>query len=111
MFSPLKYRARHLHRDERRRSAILSENARVIQQVAERQHHCEWPEEAALRGHDRLVVREFLDGLDELESRVFLLIADGKRYRSIALALGIPENVARKACNPVSATTARVARV
>jgi DNA-binding CsgD family transcriptional regulator len=94
----IKYRARHLHRDERRRSEILSENARSINQIAERHSGRDWPEEATLRGYDRAVAREFLDGLDDLESRVFWLIAEGKRYRSIAQALGIPTNVARKAC-------------
>jgi RNA polymerase sigma factor (sigma-70 family) len=94
----IKWRARHLHRDERRRSEILSENARSINQVAEDQHRLDWPEEATIRGHDQAVAAEFLDELDDPESRVFWLVADGKRYRAIAQALGIPANVARKTC-------------
>jgi RNA polymerase sigma factor (sigma-70 family) len=94
----LKFGAQHLHRDERRRSEILNQNAAGMQLVAERQHSRYWPEEAALRGHDRLVARKFLDGLDDLERRVFWLESDGKRYRAIAASLGIPPNVARKAC-------------
>jgi hypothetical protein len=46
---------------------------------------------------DRLIVREFLTELDDLEQQVFWLIAEGMRYRAIAPILGIPVNEARKA--------------
>src|SRR5207302_6981254 len=93
----IKHRALNMHRDTRRRSQILAQSAPSIQRVAESRASHAGPEEAALAEHDRLIVREFLTELDELEQRVFWLIADGMRYRAIASALQIPVNEARNA--------------
>jgi RNA polymerase sigma factor (sigma-70 family) len=93
----IKHRALNMHRDTRRRSQILAEHAPSIQRVAESRESQSGPEDAALADQDRLIVREFLTELDELEQRVFWLIADGMRYRAIASALEIPVNEARNA--------------
>jgi RNA polymerase sigma factor (sigma-70 family) len=93
----IKHRALNMHRDTRRRSQILNEHAPSIQRVAESRESQAGPEEAALADQDRLIVREFLTELDELEQRVFWLIADGMRYRAIASTLQIPVNEARNA--------------
>jgi RNA polymerase sigma factor (sigma-70 family) len=93
----IKHRALNVHRDTRRRSQILAEHAPSIQRVAESRESQAGPEEAALADQDRLIVKEFLAELDEVEQRVFWLIADGMRYRAISSALGIPVNEARNA--------------
>jgi RNA polymerase sigma factor (sigma-70 family) len=91
----IKHRALNMHRDTRRRSQILAQSAPSMQRVAEARDSKAGPEDAALSQQDRLIVREFLTELDELEQRVFWLIADGMRYRAIASALDIPVNQAR----------------
>jgi len=93
----IKHRALNMHRDHRRRSQILRASAPSMQRVAESRASVAGPEEAALAEQDRLIVREFLTELDELEQRVFWLIADGMRYRAIASAVQIPVNEARNA--------------
>jgi RNA polymerase sigma factor (sigma-70 family) len=93
----IKHRALNLHRDTRRRAQILAHSAPSMQRAAESRESHAGPEEAALAEQDRLIVREFLTELDELEQRVFWLIADGMRYRAIASALEIPVNEARNA--------------
>jgi RNA polymerase sigma factor (sigma-70 family) len=93
----IKHRALNMHRDTRRRTQILAEHAPNIQRVAEGRASQAGPEQAALADQDRYIVREFLTELDELEQRVFWLIADGMRYRAIASALEIPVNEARNA--------------
>jgi RNA polymerase sigma factor (sigma-70 family) len=93
----IKHRALNMHRDTRRRTQILAEHAPSMQRIAEGQESQAGPEEAALLDQDRLIVNEFLAELDELEQRVFRLIADGMRYRAIATALEIPVNEARNA--------------
>jgi RNA polymerase sigma factor (sigma-70 family) len=93
----IKHRALNLHRDERRRAQILAQSAPSLERVAESRASQAGPEQAALLDEDRLIVREFLTELDELEQRVFWLIAEGMRYRAIAPALGIPVNEARNA--------------
>jgi RNA polymerase sigma factor (sigma-70 family) len=91
----IKHRALNMHRDRRRRSQILAQSAPSMQRVAESRASQAGPEEAALAEQDRLIVREFLAELDELEQRIFWLQADGMRYRAIASALEIPVNEAR----------------
>jgi RNA polymerase sigma factor (sigma-70 family) len=93
----IKHRALNMHRDTRRRAQILAQSAPTMQRIAESRESQAGPEEAALAEQDRLIVREFLTELDELEQRVFWLIADGMRYRAIASALQIPVNEARNA--------------
>jgi RNA polymerase sigma factor (sigma-70 family) len=92
----IKHRALNVHRDTRRRAQILQQSAPSMQRIAE-SHESAGPEEAALADHDRLIVREFLAELDELEQRVFWLIAEGMRYRAIAPILGLSVNEARNA--------------
>jgi DNA-directed RNA polymerase specialized sigma24 family protein len=91
--SGLKHRALRFHRDERRRGEILTENAPlfdVLEQAAE-----ENPERAALAHMDRLIVREFLAELTDLEKRVFRRVVEGSGYRAIASAENIEANEAR----------------
>jgi RNA polymerase sigma factor (sigma-70 family) len=73
----IKHRALNLHRDTRRRSQILAEHAPSMQRIAESRESHTGPDEAALSEQDRLIVKEFLTELDELEQRVFWLIAEG----------------------------------
>ena len=93
----IKHRALHHHRDERRRSEILTQRASEIQLAAQQRQHVLSPEDAAVIDGDRIIVSEFLAELDELERRIFWLTAEGLRYRSIAPILGVPVNDARKA--------------
>jgi RNA polymerase sigma factor (sigma-70 family) len=93
----IKHRALNMHRDTRRRAQILQQSAPSMQRIAEARENQAGPEEAALQDQDRLIVREFLTELDELEQQVFWLIAEGRRYRAIAPILGIAVNEARNA--------------
>jgi hypothetical protein len=68
-----------------------------MQRIAEAGQSETGPMQAALSEQDRLIVKEFLTELDELEQQVFWLTAEGMRYRAIAPILGIPVNEARKA--------------
>ena len=93
----IRRRALHLHRDQRRRGEILSENARAILRAAEGTQRLAWPEEAALRAADGSIISDFASELNDLERRVFALMGDGMRYGAIAARLGIPVNDARQA--------------
>jgi RNA polymerase sigma factor (sigma-70 family) len=93
----LKYRALNLHRDERRRGEILTQNAPGLHRSAEAREEQNTPELAAVAAQDRLIIQEFLTELTPLEQRVFWLIAEGMRYRAIAPLLGIPTPEAQKA--------------
>ena len=93
----IKHRALNLHRNQRRRTQILTHNAPSMQRIEEGRHSHTGPEETALSEQDRLIAAEFLSELDELEQRVFRLTAEGMRYRAIASALQIPVNQARHA--------------
>jgi RNA polymerase sigma factor (sigma-70 family) len=93
----IKNRALNMHRDTRRRTQILSQSAPSMQRVEEGRASQAGPEESTLIAQDRMIVREFLTELDELEQRVFWLTAEGMRYRAIASALQIPVNQARNA--------------
>jgi|SRR5271165_601852 len=93
----IKHRALNVHRDERRHAQILAHRAPDLQRAAESRRGQAEPEQASLKNEDRLIVREFLTELDDLEQRVFWLTAEGMRYRAIAPALGVPVNAARKA--------------
>lgn len=93
----IKHRALHLHRDERRRGEILAHRAPELQLAAEGRADEHAPEHAAVHEQDRLIAKDFLTELTDLERRVFWLIAEGMRYRAIAPVLQIPVNEARKA--------------
>jgi RNA polymerase sigma factor (sigma-70 family) len=93
----LKHRALKLHRDERRRGAILASSAPSLHRIAQAREARDGPEGATLAREDRLIVSEFLTELSELELRVFWLMAEGMRYRAIAPVLGIQTNEARNA--------------
>jgi RNA polymerase sigma factor (sigma-70 family) len=91
----IKHRALNVHRDSRRRGEILVQNAPSMQRLAEGRASQAAPENAVLVEQDRLIVKEFLTELEPLEREVFSLMADGTRYRAIAVALQIPSNEAR----------------
>jgi RNA polymerase sigma factor (sigma-70 family) len=93
----VKHRALNLHRDERRRSEILSQSAGDIRVLAHGHNDADGPERAALSHQDRLIVSEFLCELSGAERRVFALAAEGMGYRAIAAALAIAVNEARGA--------------
>ena len=93
----LKNRALNLHRDERRRGEILSQRAPEIELRAQAGADHATPEQVALARQDRLIVSEFLTELTDVEQRVFMLLAEGMRYRRIGPLLGIAINEARNA--------------
>jgi len=93
--SGLKYRARNFRRDEGNRAEILAESSPTFD-VPERADH-DSTERAALIREDRLVVAEFLTELSPLEQRVFWLMAEGMKYRSIAKVLNVESNAAHNA--------------
>jgi RNA polymerase sigma factor (sigma-70 family) len=93
----MRQRALRLHRDERRRGEILEQRGPELARAAEDRAPRQGPELAALARDDRMIVTEFLSELDELQRRVFWLMAEGMRYRAIAPALHIPVNEARRA--------------
>jgi RNA polymerase sigma factor (sigma-70 family) len=90
----VRHRALNAHRNARRRGEILTEHAPSLYRTARASEVA--PGDAALARQDRLIVREFLSELDPLERRVFVLSAEGLRYRAIATALAIPVNEARR---------------
>jgi len=94
LYAGIKHRARHLYRDERRREAILQERGARLHvgdgdQVT--------PERVALSREDRWIVAEFAAELSEDERCVFGWLAEGMKYRGIAVALGWEVNRTRNA--------------
>jgi DNA-directed RNA polymerase specialized sigma24 family protein len=88
----LKMRALRCHSKELRREEITNGL-----QASEYGDERDSPEHSALIREDRLIVAEFLAGLNTIEQRVFCLHAEGMRYRAIATTLGVDVNVARNA--------------
>ena len=70
----LKYRALNLHRDERRRGEILTQNAPGLHRRAEAREEQNTPELAALAAQDRLIVSGVPDRADP--ARAARLLAD-----------------------------------
>ncbi len=103
----LRNRALHVHRDERRRSEILTAHAPEAHRSAMRASESEQPEHATLAREDGLIVLEFASGLTELEQQVYALEAEGLRYRAIAPILAISVNQARKASRILAEKYAR----
>ena len=93
----IKHRALHSHRDERRHTEILEENAPQMQLLAQLPENEHAPEHLTLARADRLIVQEFLTELTMTERHVFALLADGLRPHLIAASLGIAFNEARNA--------------
>jgi RNA polymerase sigma factor (sigma-70 family) len=93
----IKKRALNLHRDERRREEIIEENSARLDIHAHANGEQEDPERVALIHQDRWIVSEFLAELTEEERRVFGLLAEGMKYRSIAAVLPMEVNQARNA--------------
>lgn len=93
----IKQRALRLHRDERRRGRRLARTAPALHAISEADADQAAPEPIVLAHEDRLIAKEFLTELTDLERRVFGWLVEGLRYRAIASALGIPENQARNA--------------
>lgn len=93
----IKKRALNLHRDERRREEIIEENSARLDVHSDANGEQEDPERVALIHQDRWIVSEFLAELTEDERRVFGLLAEGMKYRSIAAVLPMEVNKARNA--------------
>ncbi len=92
----IKHRALNLHRDERRRQAILTQRAPELHLKARAAATQDTPEIAVLLEQDHLIVAEFKTELTNREQEVFALLAEGLRYRAIATVLSIKKNEARK---------------
>ncbi|MGO9490137.1 MAG: RNA polymerase sigma factor [Solirubrobacteraceae bacterium] len=101
----IRHRALNAHRDQRRRREILAEHAPAIHRTAQAGQKS--PEDAVLAEQDRLIAKEFLADLDDLERAAFELTAGGHRYRAIATALDIPANQARAAARSCERKRAR----
>jgi RNA polymerase sigma factor (sigma-70 family) len=96
----IKYRALHVHRDERRHQRIHHERAADIHILASARPAEQNPEDLALAGEDRRIIVEFLAELDATQQKVFwLAVENGTHtgYHRIALALGISNSQARNA--------------
>jgi RNA polymerase sigma factor (sigma-70 family) len=92
----IKKRALNMHRDERRRREILSENAPDLYLTALAREEQNTPELAALAQQDRSTVLKFFHTLGSDERCVFWLTADGMKYRAIAPELDMDVNKARR---------------
>jgi RNA polymerase sigma factor (sigma-70 family) len=92
----IRNRALNLSRDERRREEIIEGSAGLSLHIQAGEEQ-PTPERAALNHEDRAIVTEFLAELSTAERRVFWLLAEGMKYRSVAAALGIDINEARNA--------------
>jgi RNA polymerase sigma factor (sigma-70 family) len=93
----LKKRALNMHRDERRRREILSENAPGLYRTEQAREEQNTPELAVLIRQYRSLILKFFTTLTPDEQRLFWLTADGMKYRAIASELDMDVNQARKA--------------
>jgi len=86
-------RALRLHRDRITRHRALQQATRPAEETAKAWEQD--PQRALVAREDRLIIREFLSELTPLEQQVFALVADGRSWRAIATALGMPATQAR----------------
>lgn len=91
----IKLRALRLHRDREVHENVLEHSAPIMEAVGQDRAWREEPEQALLAREDDAIVGEFIAELTDLERRVFALVADGRSWRAIATALGLPETEAR----------------
>jgi DNA-directed RNA polymerase specialized sigma24 family protein len=91
----VKMRALRTHRDRSERERILTHTAPVIHAHEQDRAWRDDPERALIAREDDLIISEFLADLTKQEREVFVLIADGRSWRAIATALGLPEWDAR----------------
>ncbi len=89
----IKMRALRLHRDRITRRRALQQATRPAEETAKAWEQD--PQRALVAREDRLIIREFLSELTPLEQQVFALVADGRSWRAIATALGMPATQAR----------------
>jgi RNA polymerase sigma factor (sigma-70 family) len=92
----VKRRALQSHRDTRRHDARTEQDAREAQTLSDQFEQDTNPEAATLLHEDRLVVWEFLCGLDTEEREAFWLMTEGMSYTAIATAKGITPGQARR---------------
>jgi DNA-directed RNA polymerase specialized sigma24 family protein len=89
----IKMRALRLHRDRINHRRTLQKAALPVEATAK-----SWeqdPQRALIAREDRIIISEFLAELTPTEQQVFALIADGRSWRAIATALGMPPTEAR----------------
>ncbi len=103
----LSKRALHVHRDERRRTEILTEHAPEAHRLALARSEIEGPEQSALTREDGQIVLEFTAELTPLERQLYALETEGLRYRAIAPIVHVEVNTARKASRSVASKRAR----
>jgi len=103
----LSKRALHVHRDERRRTEILTEHAPEVHRLALHRSEIESPEQAALAREDGRVVLEFVAELTPLQRQVYALESEGLRYRAIAPIVRVDANTARRASRSVASKRKR----
>jgi hypothetical protein len=89
-------RAMRLHRDRHTQSRTLTHAAPVIDAAGHEQSWRTSPERSLIAHEDDAIIGEFISELTDLERRVFALVANGRSWRAIATALGMPEPAARK---------------
>ena len=91
----IKLRALRLHRDRDVHEKTLEHAAPAIEAAGQDRAWREEPERALFAREDDTIVGEFIAELTTLERQVFTLVADGRSWRAIATALGVPETEAR----------------
>lgn len=91
----VRFRALKLYRDNQRHAATLAKAARLELRASSRQSE-DSPEQAVVVQEDRLIVREFLAELTADERQVFWMLSEGLGRTSIATALKIDKNAARR---------------
>ncbi len=91
----IRLRALMLLRDRAIHRRVVDEAAPVMQADGEDRAWSVQPEKAVLAREDDFIIGEFIAELTLDERRAFALLAEGKSWRAIATALGMPENEAR----------------
>jgi DNA-directed RNA polymerase specialized sigma24 family protein len=97
----IRLRALMLLRDRAIHRRVVDEAAPVMQADGEDRAWSVHPEKAVLAREDDFIIGEFIAELTLDERRAFALLAEGKSWRAIATALGMPENEARNVTRSV----------
>jgi RNA polymerase sigma factor (sigma-70 family) len=93
----LQYRALNTYSTNLRHREIDTETANGISALALAKSAQETPEQLALEHEDELILQELMRELTPFQQQVFALASEGKRYKTIAKALGVTPAQARSA--------------
>jgi hypothetical protein len=93
----MRYRALNAYNALVRRREILAESENGMSALQAARSAEETPEQIALARQDELLLNELVRELTPFQQQVFDLTTEGKRYKAIAAALGVPAAQARSA--------------